>query len=257
MAAVELSGVSVPMNEEGKRADLTLAVERGELAAFVGPNRSGKSLILKLCAGLVVPDSGTVRVLDRDLAELTEDEWDALRLRMGVVLQQPGLLSNMTVYNNVALPLRYHRALPEPEIERAVMTRLEALGLAAARTRFPAQLNQGEARAAAIARALVMEPELLLLDGPGEGLDAEMEAVLGGLLVAARRDRVLTILVTLHDYSPLLDSADRVGFVRDGRVERIGAYAELLAGADQGMKAYLAPGRVPTTTSQGENEVPR
>lgn len=242
MAAVELSGVSVRMNEEGKQADFTLSVERGQLAAFVGPNRSGKSLILKLCAGLVVPDGGTVRVLGRDLAELTEDEWDAFRLRMGVVLQPPGLLSNMTVYNNVALPLRYHRALPEPDIERAVMTRLEPLGLASARNRFPAQLNQGEARAAAIARALIMDPDLLLLDGPGEGLDAEMEATLGELLARARRDRALTILVTLHDYSPLLESVDRVAFVRDGRVERMGSYAELLAGADQGMKPYLAPG---------------
>lgn len=257
MAAVELSGVSVTMNEEGKRADLALTVERGELAAFVGPNRSGKSLILKLCAGLVVPEAGTVRVLDRNLAELTEDEWDALRLRMGVVLQQPGLLSNMTVYNNVALPLRYHRALPEPEVERAVMARLEALGLAYARNRFPAQLNQGEARAAAIARALVMDPDLLLLDGPGEGLDAEMEARLGGLLAGTRRARALTILVTLHDYSPLLDAVDRVAFVRDGRVERMGSYAELLAGADPGMKPYLDPRATAGQHSTGENEVSR
>lgn len=241
MAAIELVGASVAMEPGARRADLTLSVETGEFMAVVGPNRAGKSLLIKLCAGLVAPETGTVRVLDRDLAGLTEEEFDALRLRLGVVLQQPGLLSNMTVFNNVALPLRYHRGLAAPELESRVMEGLEALGVAAMRDRFPAELSQGEARCAAIARALVMNPDILLLDGPGEGLDVEMEAALARLLAEARRSRSLTILATLHDVSPLLEGADRVAFVRDGKVERAGPYAALLADADPGLRPYLAP----------------
>ncbi|WP_447972895.1 ABC transporter ATP-binding protein [Nitrospira sp. Kam-Ns4a] len=241
MAAIELSGVSVVMEQEALRADFTLSAEAGQFVALVGPNRSGKSLILKLCAGLVEPDAGTVRVLDRDLAELTEEERDEFRLRVGVVLQQPGLLSNLTVFNNVALPLRYHRGLEQEALEPLVMAWLEPLGLAAVRNRFPAELNQGEVRGAALARALVMEPDLLLLDGPTEGLDATMATTLGRLLAELRRARPVTILATLHGYSPLLEQADRVAFVRAGRVLRAGAYAALLAGADAEMRPYLEP----------------
>lgn len=239
MPVLELSGASVEMEGHGRWSDLTLSLNVGESCALIGPNRGGKSLALKLCAGLVTPERGTVRLFGQDLHALNEEELAELRKRVGTVLQAPGLLSNMTVFNNVALPLRYHRGLSDEELEPLVMVGLEALGVADLRYRFPAELNQGEARCVAIARALALDQELLLLDDPLDGLDALSIRRLGELVQAQRRCRSLTILATTRRAAPLLSIVDRLAFVQDGQVRAQGRYEELLARADDAMKDYL------------------
>lgn len=239
MPVVELSGAAVVMEGQGGWSDLTLAVEVGESCALIGPNRGGKSLALKLCAGLVAPERGTVRLFGQDLSILDEEELADLRKRVGTVLQAPGLLSNMTVFNNVALPLRYHRDWSDEEVEPSVMGRLDSLGLADLRNRFPAELNQGETRCVAIARALSLDPDLLLLDDPLEGLDAPTIRRLGALLDAQRQSRSLTIVATTRRASSLLALVSRLVFVQDGHVRRQGRYEELVASADDMMKDYL------------------
>ncbi len=239
MPVLELSGAAVEMEGQGQWSDLTLSLDEGEACALIGPNRGGKSLALKLCAGLVTPEQGAARLFGQDLNELNEEELVELRQRVGTVLQAPGLLSNMTVFNNVALPLRYHRGLSDEELEPLVMVRLEALGVAGLRHRFPAELNQGEARCVAIARALSLDQELLLLDDPLEGLDALTSRRLGEWLQAQRQSRPLTILATTRRASSLLAMVDRFAFVRDGRVQAQGRYEELLASADDAMQDYL------------------
>lgn len=239
MFVLELSGAAVEMEGHGRWSDLTLSLDEGEACALIGPNRGGKSLALKLCAGLVTPERGVARLFGLNLSDLGEEELAELRQRVGTVLQAPGLLSNMTVFNNVALPLRYHRGLSDEEVEPLVMVRLEALGLAGLRHRFPAELNQGEARCVAIARALSLDQELLLLDDPLEGLDALTSRRLGEWLQGQRRSRSLTILATTRRASSLLAMVDRFAFVRDGQVQAQGQYEELLASADDAMKDYL------------------
>ena len=238
-AAVELSDACVNWEEQDLQVHVTLSVQTGEFLALVGPNRSGRGLVLKLCAGLVSPVQGTVRVLGREMAQLSEEDLVDLRLRVGIVLQQPGLLNNMTIYDNVALPLRYHRGMPEHEIQSLVMARLETLGLSQLWNRFPAQLNEGETRCAAILRAFIMDQELLLLEDPTEGLDAEMVGRLSQLFADYRRSRPLTILATMRAFSPLMESVDRIAFMRGGRIEAIGRHRDLLTMADAGMKLYL------------------
>lgn len=243
--AVELSDVSLEWEEQNLQVELSLSVEVGEFMAVVGPSRSGRGLLLKLCAGLVSPSRGTVRVLGRDMSQLSEEELVELRFRIGIVLQQPGLLSNMTVYDNVALPLRYHGTMAEPAIQSLVTDRLEGLGLAPLRNRFPAQLNESEARCAAIVRALIMDPELLLLEDPTMGLDVEMIQRLGRLLAECRRTRSLTILATMRVFSSLMETADRIAFMRGGRLEAVARRQDLLTTADAGMRQYLAPPGMP------------
>lgn len=239
MTAVELRDVSVAVEGQAGLVGLSLSVEAGEFLVLVGPNRSGKSLILKLCAGLLAPDQGAVSVLGYDMADLSEEELADLRLRVGVVLQRPGLLSNMTVYNNVALPLRYHRGLDEEALRALVMARLEEFGLGALWNRFPAELNEGEVRCAAMVRALILGQELLLLDDAPEGLDAPMIQHLGQLRARSKETGSLTILATMRAYSPLMGAADRVAFVRDGRLQAVGRHADLLAMGDERMQGYL------------------
>jgi len=240
--AIELTNAQVGMDGEEWHVDFTLAVKPGECVLLVGPGRSGKGLLLKLCAGLVAPEQGTVRVLDHDLVALDEEGLSALRRRMGVVLQQPGLRSNMTLYTNVCLPLVYHQGIDEEELRPRVVPVLEALGLTSLQKRFPAQLTTGEARCAALARALVMNQELLLLDEVMAGLDAEMVMRVDRVLAEYRRAHAVTILATLHNPSPMLEHADRIAFVRQGRIEAAGSYAEMLTTSDAALRVYLGGG---------------
>jgi ABC-type transporter Mla maintaining outer membrane lipid asymmetry ATPase subunit MlaF len=241
--AIELTGVQVGMEGEGWHTDFTLAVKPGEFMLLMGPGRSGKGLILKLCAGLVEPDQGTVRVLEHDLATLDEEGLGELRRRIGVVLPQPGLRSNMTLYTNVCLPLVYHQGVDEEELRPRVLPLLEALGLAGLQTRFPAQLTTGEARCAALARAMVMDQELLLLDEVMAGLDAEMVRRVDMVLAEYRKTHAVTVLATLHNPSPLLSRADRIAYVRQGRIETVGSLAEMSAMPDAAVRVYLDAGQ--------------
>lgn len=240
--AVELINAQVGMDGEEWHVDFTLAVKPGEFVLLVGPGRSGKGLLLKLCAGLVAPEQGTVRVLDRDVATLDEAGLSDLRKRIGVVLPQPGLRSNMTLYTNVCLPLVYHQGIDEEALRPRVMPMLEALGLAPMAARFPSQLTTGETRCAALARALVMDQELLLLDEVMAGLDAEMVRRVDRVLADYRRAHAVTILATLHNPSLLLERADRIAFVRQGRLEAMGSYAEMANTSDEILRVYLGSG---------------
>jgi ABC-type transporter Mla maintaining outer membrane lipid asymmetry ATPase subunit MlaF len=217
--AVELIGVRMPMSEDGTETDFTFTAEMGEWVALVGSAGSGKSLILKLCAGLVAPEAGTLRVLGVDHAELTEQDRAEFQRRITIVLQQPGLLSNLTAFNNVALPLRYHRHMDETELESVVMSQLDAFGVASLRDRFPAQLNSGQARCVALARAFAMQRELVLLDDPTGGLDAEMMYRVADVMADYKVSHRATIIMTARAPSPLLARADRVAFVRAGHIE--------------------------------------
>lgn len=222
-AAIIFEKVRAPMLGGDLYLEMELRIAAGACVACVGPSRAGKSLMVELAAGLVAPQAGRVRVLGQDWSEVSDDDPRSARLRVGVVLQQPGLLSNMTLFNNVLLPLRYHRgAMPDHHRAQTVMGQLERLGLASLRDRFPAELNQGEARRGAIARALILEPDVLLLDDPVAGLDADMVLGLKAYIDERRAQRSLTVLAALRASSPFVDAADRLIVLCEGHVEADG-----------------------------------
>lgn len=218
-AAIIFDKVRAPMLGGDRHLEMDLRITSGEYVVCVGPSRAGKSLMVELAAGLVAPESGRVLVLGLDWNDVSDDDPRSVRLKVGVVLQQPGLLSNMTLFNNVLLPLRYHRgAMPDRQREQAVMGQLERLGLAPLRDRFPAELNQGEARQGAIARALILEPDVLLLDDPVAGLDADMVSGLRAYIDERRAQRALTVLAAFRAGSPLVEAADRLVVLGEGHV---------------------------------------
>ncbi|MBI4001643.1 MAG: ATP-binding cassette domain-containing protein [Nitrospira defluvii] len=239
-AALILEQVRMPMLGSPHRLDVDLRIGAGEFVAVVGPSRSGKSLILELAAGLVSPQAGRVILLGHEWVVDLNDESSPVRLRLGTVLQQPGLLSNMTLFNNVALPLRYHRAsMSERDRESAVMAQLERLRLVPMRDRFPAELNQGEVRRGAIARALMLDPDVLLLDDPVAGLDAEMVLALKAYVEERQRTRTLTVVAALRSFSPFIEGADRLVLLRNGRVEADGPRAALAEAVASTLRHYL------------------
>lgn len=239
-AVIILEQVRLPMLGTPHRLAVDVRIGAGQFVALVGPSRSGKSLIVELAAGLVSPEAGRVLVLGHEWTADVSDAPNPVRLRLGTVLQQPGLLSNMTLFNNVVLPLRYHRAsMSERHREHLVMVQLERLSLAPMRDRFPAELNQGEARRGAIARALMLDPEVLLLDDPVAGLDAEMVLMLKACVEERQAEQALTVIAALRSYSPFIEKADRLILLRDGRVEADGPRAALTEVVAPTLREYL------------------
>ncbi len=238
--AVVFERVRAALSDRPFSLELDWRVGAGEWVAVVGPSGAGKSVILGLAAGLLEPDEGRVLVLGKAWTDGSEAQLTALRVRVGAALQPPGLLSNMTLFNNVALPLRYHRSSSSAlDIDRTVTAHLDRMELLSAKDRFPAQLNVGEIRRAAIVRALVPEPDVLLLDDPVDGLDVDLLGKLRSYLETAREAKPLAVLMTLRAWSPLAECADRVAAVRDGRIVLDGPVAQVRAAADPDLRRYL------------------
>ncbi len=223
---IELDRVSASEGLLAHLEEVSLTVRRGEAVALVGSNRSGKGLALKLCAGMGEPSSGSVRVLGVDPSAASDEEMMHLRRRVGVVFAKPALLSNMCVYNNVALPLRYHAALPEAAVQDRVMSCLAECGVELFRDHMPSGLTMGDARLAALARALVTEPEILFVDDVLVGLDAGDLVRSRGLLGKRRRETGLTIVVSISAPTTLFALMDRLVLMQDGRIVAVRPPAE-------------------------------
>lgn len=225
-AVIELDHVSASEGLLAHVEDVSLAVRRGEAVAIVGSNRSGKGLALKLCAGMGDLSSGSVRVLGVDPAVASDEEMLHLRQRVGFVFAKPALISSMSVYNNVALPLRYHTTLTEDAIHGRVMACLAECGVDVFHDHMPGGLTMGDARLAALARALVMEPDILFVDDVLFGLDAEDLVRSRGLLARHRREKGLTIVVSINAPTALFAVMDRLVLMRDGRLVAVRPPAE-------------------------------
>ena len=225
-AVIELDRVSASEGILAHIEEFSLTVRRGEAVALVGSNRSGKGLALKLCAGLGDPSSGSVRVLGVDPAAASDAEMQHLRQRVGFVFAKPALISNMNVYNNVALPLRYHAVLPEAAIHERVMGCLTECGVALFHDHMPGGLTMGDARLAALARALALEPDVLFVDDILFGLDAEDLVRSRELLATYRREKGLTIVVSINAPTALFALMDRLVLMRDGRLVAVCPPAE-------------------------------
>ena len=216
--ALQYDHVSASLPDGQQLVDLSCIVRRGEMVAFVGANGSGKNLALKLGAGIERSDAGTVRVLGQDPLPASERKFLALRRRIGMVFERPALISNMTVFNNVVLPLRYHTDLSDSEIEDRVTIALREWSIEALHDRFPAELTLGDGRLAAMARASILNPEILFIDEMLFGFDAAGLSRLQALLVQSRQKRGMTIVAAVNAPTRLFALMDRLLFFRDGRL---------------------------------------
>ena len=238
--AIVLEKVVREMQGSRSRLEVSMRMTVGECVVVSGPSRSGKSLLIELCAGLVQPTSGRVLMCGSEWATLSATDHVELRRRIGTVLQQPGLLSNMTVYHNVALPLRYHQGTLNEKTCRDIVTEhVYALRLTDIQDRFPAQLTSGECRRVAMARAMILDPDILLLDDAVGGLDADTVDIVQKYLNDRRAKRPVTVLATLRVPSPFLKQADRVAFLREGNVEAFGPRETVRQEGTDRMKFYL------------------
>jgi phospholipid/cholesterol/gamma-HCH transport system ATP-binding protein len=208
--AVRFDGVAWSWEGEACMRDLSFAVERGEALVLAGGGSSGKSTALALCLGGRRADAGTVEVLGVDPAALGDGDRDALRARIGYVPQRGGLLANLTLHENIALPAAYHRRLDRARAEQAVAQVHRLLGLDPLPALLPGDAPRLLRQVAAIARALVLEPELLLVDEPGAGLDEAAAEELWRLLWRVQSETGTAVLATVADARLAETLTDRV-----------------------------------------------
>jgi phospholipid/cholesterol/gamma-HCH transport system ATP-binding protein len=227
--------------DRGGRAVLEgidLTVPRGSVTAVLGPSGSGKSTLLAALTGELVPTAGTVEVLG---APLPRNKRALLELRkgIGVLLQGNGLLTDLTAAENVALPLRTHTRLPDAVIRRLVEMKLHAVGLRAAADLYPRELSGGMARRVALARALALDPPLMIYDEPLTGLDPIASGVIMSLIARLNASLGLTSIIVTHHVHETLPVADRAIVIANGRIVFSGTPAELQATTDPLVLQFL------------------
>ncbi len=204
-------------NQEVLRG-VSFEVQAGEFVALVGSSGGGKSLLLKLLVALLKPDRGRIWVAGKDVAALSRCELESLRSRIGFVFQGGALFDSMTVYNNVAFPLRERTSLGEKDIYRKVMRELELVGLRDAARKYPAQLSGGMLKRVALARALVRDPEIVLFDEPTTGLDPVVSRAVLDLFGLVHQRLQLTGILVSHEIPRIFQIVQKVAMLHEGRI---------------------------------------
>jgi phospholipid/cholesterol/gamma-HCH transport system ATP-binding protein len=206
---------------------LELTIQRGQVTAIMGPSGTGKTTLLRLITRQLVPDSGTILVDGVDIASLSQSDLYRLRQRFGMLFQNGALLTDLSVFENVAFPLREHTRLTNRLIRHVVLTKLHAVGLRGAADMMPAQLSGGMARRVALARAMVMDPDILIYDEPFVGLDPISMGVIVRLVRRMNDALGISSIIVSHDVQEISIVADCSYLISNGKVAASGSPDEL------------------------------
>jgi len=218
MSIIRLEHVAKSFGPDPVLRNVSLQVARGDILGIAGRSGAGKSTLLRTINLLETPDSGTVTVAGRELTQLSKRDLRAARQNIGMVSRHDNLLQNLTVFDNVAFPLRLHGMLNPPRLRRRVLDCLEGVGLASRADDYPARLTGGQRQRVALARALASQPEVLLCDEPTSALDAETTRVLLDILRGANADLGVTIVIVSHELPALAALCTRVAVLENGGV---------------------------------------
>ncbi|MVW72644.1 ABC transporter ATP-binding protein [Bordetella sp. 15P40C-2] len=237
--ALSLDAVALGYGDFTVLRDITMTVQPGQVVAVMGGSGSGKTTLLRAATGQLPPQRGRVRVFGTDLSQIDRDQLQALRQRMGVLFQQGALFTDLNVFENVAFPLREHTKMAEAEIRARVLEKLDAVGLRAAAHLRVAEISGGMARRVALARAVVLEPELILYDEPFAGLDP-ISLGITARLIRDLSDRLhcASVLIT-HDVEESFAIADRVYLVGQGELVMSGTPQSLRDSSDPYVQQFL------------------
>jgi phospholipid/cholesterol/gamma-HCH transport system ATP-binding protein len=234
-----LRGVDYAVGGKQVFHGLDISIHRGDVTAIMGPSGTGKTTLLRLITGQLRADAGTVVVDGQDVATLDSDGLYGLRRKVGMLFQNGALLTDLDVFENVAFPLREHTRLPERLVRTIVLTKLQAVGLRGATDLMPQELSGGMARRVALARAIVMDPQILLYDEPFAGLDPISMGVVLRLIRSLNDALGISSIVVTHDVHEISQIADESYILADGRVVASGSPEELREHASPVVKQFM------------------
>jgi phospholipid/cholesterol/gamma-HCH transport system ATP-binding protein len=216
-----------------------LSAERGETVVVLGRSGMGKSVLLKLIVGLQQPDSGSIRILGRDIVGLEMDSLNEVRMKIGFLFQQAALYDSLSVEQNVEFPLLRHTTLSDAERKERARGLLASVGMEQDLTKMPSDISGGMQKRVGLARALALDPDILLFDEPTSGLDPITAAEIGQLIVKLKKERNLTSVVVTHDVQGAKSFADRLVLLRDGKVVIDGTFVQLERSPDPFVVQFL------------------
>ncbi|MGJ0429487.1 ABC transporter ATP-binding protein [Methylobacter sp.] len=219
--------------------DISLEFERGKITAIMGPSGTGKTTLLKLIGGQLFPDQGSVTVDGQNVHRLRRSELYNLRKRMGMLFQSGALLTDMNVYDNVAFPLREHTHLPESMIRTLVLMKLQAVGLRGARDLMPNELSGGMARRIALARAIALDPMMIMYDEPFTGQDPISMGALVHLIKSLNNTLGLTSIIVSHDVHETAAISDYIYVLSEGKVVGQGTPKEIQQSESEWVQQFM------------------
>ena len=218
---------------------LDMDLPRGKITTIMGPSGTGKTTLLKMIGAQLRPAKGTIEIDGENVHKLNRKKLYALRTRMGMLFQSGALLTDLSVFDNVAFPLREHTDLPESLVRHLVLMRLHAVGLRGARDLFPAELSGGMARRVALARALILDPMMIMYDEPFTGQDPISMGVLIELINSINKALGLTSIIVSHDLAESMSISDHVAIISDGKVVEQGSPEQLRNSSSDWVQQFL------------------
>lgn len=236
---IEVKNLSFNRGERVIYDNINLNIRRGQITAIMGPSGTGKTTLLRLIGGQLVPDQGEVLLDGKDIAKMSRQDLFSARARMGMLFQSGALFTDMSVYENVAFPIRAHTKLPENLIAELVALKLESVGLRGSEQLMPTELSGGMNRRVALARAIALDPDLIMYDEPFAGQDPIVKGVLTRLIRSLREALDLTTIIVSHDVPETLSIADYIYVVAEGKIQGEGTPEELQAYASPFVRQFL------------------
>jgi phospholipid/cholesterol/gamma-HCH transport system ATP-binding protein len=236
---IQIESVHKAFNGQKVLCGVDLTVAQGEVVALMGRSGEGKSVLLRLIVGLQPPDSGSIRVLGEEVNSLSPEGLNGVRKRIGFLFQQAALYDSLTVQENVAFPMERHQQMPAGERRDRVRQLLESVGMADHAKKLPAEISGGMQKRVGLARALALDPEVLLFDEPTSCLDPITSAEIDELIVRLNQKHRITSLVVTHDVQSAKRFSDRVVLIHEGRFVAEGTMQELKKSRDPFVTQFL------------------
>lgn len=238
-AVISLRQLNITFGTHTVLDNIDLDVYRGETLAVLGPSGTGKSTVLRSMIGLLEPNGGQIFIQGEDVSGLDEDGWNRLRMKMGMVFQYSALFDFLTVGENVAFGLRQHTDKNDEEIQGIVTQMLDLVGLPGTQDLYPAELSGGMKKRVGLARAIAVNPEIVLYDEPTAGLDPIMSRNISRLIKKTQEQLHVTSVLVTHDMQSAFYAADRVAMLYEGHIVAIGTAEEMKNSTNPIVKAFI------------------